>query len=136
MKTQQQASPVEMEYPSKFVCIDPGHATGIAVYNNRELVWVSTVQSSILTSREIELFYTVFEPEAVFLESVPIQNTDKLTQELYYRFLVIAQLKGIRISSIPPGTWKPFTGQRKLQFGEHAEDAAKLGLYVLEHLIP
>lgn len=120
----------------RLLAIDPGHTTGIAIYEDKSLEITMTVPylGSFQDKNFFKCLYMLARPDTVLIEDIPRVKVDPKTVEIKFQyqnwFTVVG---GCDIVLIQPAKWKGFTDRVEIP-GQHARDAATMGKWYLESI--
>lgn len=112
--------------------LDPGCTTGFALFDNDTILHVGESDIDHLPS----MLSRIPKIDVVVIEDIPIPSArSRLGRDLIRvtAFLSSTFPNAVRI---PPGVWKPITGQAQVPIpstSPHIRDAQRLGLYYLTH---
>lgn len=117
------------------IALDPGHSTGIAIFNRGTLSYSSTVQWTELEG-VLRLLKTNFFPCKVVRERMPNSSVNP-HHILTMRAIEICDRYFPPNRQIGPGTWKPYS-EKNFVFPAgfdrptvHQIDAYRLGMYYM-----
>lgn len=114
----------------RILSIDPGHSTGVAVYNARgEYEFSMHLSEEAWNGGDFILkLVALAKPDMVLLEGIPGGRPDQKTVERFYLLKQWLTVAGYPFRVILPGQWKGLTDGPKIP-GQHAKDAAKMAMW-------
>lgn len=115
----------------RLVAFDPGHVTGIAVFDdNGEWTMGLTVSTSGLTEPFLRHLSSIAKPDIVIIESPPSFSRDVETDNNRFRIEHYFKLAGYMVEHVNPGQWKGMVDKESIS-GQHQVDAATMGRWWL-----
>lgn len=111
----------------RVVSFDPGHTTGVAVFDE-DGAWVMglTVGSPVLGDRLFQGIVKMARPDAIIVESPPQFSRDPQTDSNYHAIKEWFLRAGFTVYEVNPGQWKGMVAPEKIS-GQHQIDAATMG---------
>lgn len=121
---------------NRILSIDPGHTTGIAVYDENGVLELSMAIPAA-TIRKGGAFLSLIEftvPKIALVEALPVNYVDNVTNEIWNRIVGTLQLykPKLQVITIKPSQWKRFVERVEIP-GQHARDAATMALWWIEN---
>lgn len=120
----------------RILSIDPGHTTGIAIFEDNILQLTMTVPfEGAYTNREFfKCLYMLAMPDIVLVEDLPTTNVDGRTIEIAYAYTNWFKIVGnCEIVRIKPGQWKGLVARVEIP-GQHARDAATMAQWYINSM--
>lgn len=119
----------------RILSIDPGHTTGIAVYDkDGQLEFSMAAPAKTIQIAGFFLDLVGFcRPEIILIEDLPKNYVDALTQQVWSHIAArVTVLKPkVKIVQIKPAQWKGFAERVEIP-GQHARDAATMAKWWIE----
>lgn len=114
----------------RILSIDPGHSTGIAVFNAQgEYEFSMHITDEAWNGGNFILkLVALAKPDMVLLEGIPSRQQDPKTVERFTELKQWLKVAGYPFRVILPGQWKGLTDGPKIP-GQHARDAAKMAMW-------
>lgn len=117
----------------RVLSIDPGHSTGVAVFNDVGELEFSLVLADGAWDNASFLgkLSALARPDAVVVEGIPSKQVDDKTAARYHQIVRWFQVAGYKTHIVQPSQWKGLVSRVKIP-GQHAMDAASMGKWFIE----
>lgn len=118
----------------RILSIDPGHTTGVAVYDEDGILELSTAipYKTIYKVGFLRDLLHLVQPKIVLLEGIPQSHVDITTSDLWYYLKAWLASFNYEVIHIQPSQWKGFVKRVEIP-GQHARDAASMAKWFLEN---
>lgn len=120
----------------RILSIDPGHSTGIAVFDEQgDLQFSMTVKKDFIYKNGfLNDLVRMAKPEIVLIEDLPsYKNVDRETERLLVHCLQWFNIAGFSTHPIRPAQWKNLVDRVEIP-GQHARDAATMAKWYMRTL--
>jgi len=113
----------------RVLSFDPGHQTGVAIFNAKgEWELGLTIGSNGWSTRTFQHITALARPDVVLVEDLPVYRRDSVTSGIFQDIMHWYKVAGYPVETINPGQWKGMV-KRVVISGTHQMDAAAMALW-------